>query len=112
MAARVSLTSMELNAAKACGLPTMPCGKPRDPQSGDLISVSFPATFATSDENIPATPGQIWKSAIARKDDEPKYRDTQRERDWSLAPGDKLGNAGRISVGRDKMSIGRTTAAN
>ncbi len=62
MAARVSLTSTELKAAKACTVPTSAAVKLRDPQSGDLISVSFPAALATSEENMPATPAQIQKS--------------------------------------------------
>ena len=56
MAARVSLTSRELVAAKACGPPVVPSVKLRNPQSGDLINVSFPAALDTSEENIPATP--------------------------------------------------------
>ncbi len=68
MAARVSLTSIELKAAKACTLPTSAAVKLRDPQSGDLISVSFPAALATSEENTPAAPAQIQKSVSSGGD--------------------------------------------
>ena len=69
MAERVSLTSMDIKAAKPCGVPTLPSVKLRDPQSEDLISVSFPAAFATSEENIPATPVPNWELASVRKKD-------------------------------------------
>lgn len=72
MAARVSLTSIELRAAKDCWRAAFPM-KLRDPQSGDLINDSFPAALVTSEENTPATPTQMWGSALLCEDDNHDY---------------------------------------
>ena len=55
MAARVSFRSTEVKAANDCWLPELELML-RDPQSKDLISVSFPAALVTSEEKTPATP--------------------------------------------------------
>ena len=55
----MSLRSTELRAANDCLSKVFEL-KLRNPQSEDLISVSFPAALVTSEENTPATPAEIW----------------------------------------------------